>query len=337
MTINQERFSLPAQVMQFIVGKWISKPIYVAAQFGIADYLKDGPKHIDEIARHCNAHSPSLYRVMRALSSIGIFSESADGQFALTPMAELLRTGRLKAAASMFNSDWNDKAWGSIIESVKTGVPAFEIAHGIPFGPWLESHPHHAGVLHEANTVKAAGSHRAIVDVYDFSKISSLTDIGGGQGLLMAEILTAYPSLAGTIADRPSALTGAEQLLRKRGLDHRCQLVVCDFFKTIPAGSDAYFMSNILHDWPDELCIKLLKNCSGVMQPDGKLLIVEMLITPGNSPSVAKLLDLEMMVLTGGRERTLEELKVLLKTVDLNVSQIIPVKETLSIIECLKQ
>jgi len=336
MTTNSGQLPPPAQLMQFIVGKWISKPIYVAAQLGIADYLKVGAKPIDEIARHCDAHTPSLYRVMRALASVGIFSETEDGQFELTPMAEFLQTGKLRAAAMMFNSDWNDKAWGSIVESVKTGVPAFEIAHEVPFGPWLETHPHHAEVLHEANAVKAAASYRGIVDVYDFSGISTLTDIGGGYGELMAEILAANPALKGTIADRPSAFTGAEQVLRSRQLDHRCQLVECDFFEAIPTESDAYLMSNILHDWPDLLCKRILRNCASSMKSGSKLLIVEMLISPGNSTSVAKLLDLEMMVLSGGRERTLEEYKALLKTAGLVYSNVTPVDENLFIIECIK-
>ena len=334
--MKQNELPPPAQLMQFIVGKWISKPIYVAAELGIADMLAEGSKSIEEIAQISQAHAPSLYRMMRALASVGIFIETEDKRFELTPMAECLKTGAMRSIALMFNSDWSDKAWGYFMDSVKTGGTAFEKAHGMPVSDWLEENPRAAEVFNEANAVKAVNSHRAIVDVYDFSGIHTLTDVGGGLGVLMAEILIANPLMNGVVADIPSVIQKAGKIILSRGLEDRCKTVECDFFKSIPTGSDAYLMSNILHDWSDEQCHIILKNCHKAMKPDSKLLIVEMVVPSGNQPSIAKLLDLEMLVTTGGCERTEKEFKILLKTSGFKLSRTIDTKESISIIEGIR-
>ena len=326
----------PAQLMKFIVGKWISKPIYVAAELGIADMLAEGPKSIEELAQTSQSHAPSLYRMMRALASVGIFFETEGKRFELTPMAEYLKTGAMRSIALLFNSDWSDKAWGYFMDSVKTGVTAFEKAHGMPVSDWLEKNPQAAEVFNEANAIKAGSSHRAIVDVYDFSGINTLTDVGGGLGILMAEILIANPLMEGIVADIPSVIQKAGKMIQARGIEDRCQAVECDFFEKIPAGSDAYLMSNILHDWPDEQCRIILTNCHRAMKTESKLLVVEMVIAPGNEPSVAKLLDLEMLVITGGRERTEAEFNNLFVSSGFKPSRIIPTKESVCVIEVIR-
>ncbi|MDM8555629.1 methyltransferase [Desulfococcaceae bacterium HSG7] len=322
-----------AQLMQFIIGKWISKPVYAAAELGIADMLAEGPKSIDELALESRSHAPSLYRMMRALASVGIFSETEGKRFELTPMAECLKTGAMRSIALLFESDWSDKAWGCFTDSVKTGNTAFETAHGTPVSDWLEKNPHAAQVFNEANAIKAAGSHRAIIDVYDFAGIDKLTDVGGGTGALTVEILIANPLMCGVVADIPFVIEEARKIIRSRGLENRCETAECDFFKEIPAGSDAYLMSNILHDWPDERCVTILKNCRMAMKPESKLLIVEMIVPPGNRPSIAKLLDLEMLITTGGKERTLAEFKILLESSGFKLSRIIDTQESICVIE----
>ena len=326
----------PAQLMNFIVGKWISKPIYVAAEFGIADMLVEGSKTIQELAQLTQSHAPSLYRMMRALASVGIFSEVEEKRFGLTPMAELLQSGAMKSIALMFNSDWSDKAWGCFMHSIKTGCTAFEKAHGLPVSDWLKENPYAAEVFNEANAVKAVNSNRAIVDVYDFSGINTLTDVGGGLGVLMAEILIANSSMYGIVADIPSVICSAKEIIKSQGLENRCKVVECDFFKNIPSGSDSYLMSNILHDWSNEKCHIILKNCHKAMKPESKLLIVEMVIPPGNKPSIAKLLDLEMLVTTGGCERTEEDFKTVLNSSGFQFSQIIQTKAGVCIIESFR-
>lgn len=326
----------PAQLMKFIVGKWISKPIYVAAELGIADMLAEGPKSIEELAQTSQSHAPSLYRMMRALASVGIFFETDGKRFELTPMAENLKTGAMRSIAILFNSDWSDKSWGYFMDSVKTGATAFEKAHGMPVSEWLEINPRAAKVFNEANAVKAASSHRAIVDVYDFSGINTLTDVGGGLGTLMAEILFVNPLIKGIVADTPLVIQETKKMIQSRGIEDRCQALECDFFKDIPAGSDAYLMSHVLHDWSDEKCRVILTNCHRAMKTESRLLVIEMVIPPGNEPSIAKLLDLEMLVTTGGRERTEKEFKTLLESSGFKFSKTIATKESICIIEGLR-
>jgi len=322
--------------MKFIVGKWISKPIYVAAELGIADMLAEDPKSIEELAQTSQSHAPSLYRMMRALASVGIFFETEGKRFELTPMAECLKNGAMRSVALMFNSDWSDKAWGYFLDSVKTGDTAFEKAHGMSVSDWLENNPQAAKVFNEANAVKAVNSHRAIVDVYDFSGVNTLTDVGGGLGALMAEILIVNPLMNGVVADIPSVIQKARKIIRSRGLEDRCEAVGCDFFKEIPAGSDGYLMSHILHDWSAEQCKTILTNCHKAMKPESKLLVVEMIVPPGNQPSMAKLLDLEMLVTTGGCERTEKEFKILLETSGFKLSRTIATKESIFVIEGIR-
>ena len=326
----------PAQLMKFIVGKWISKPIYVAAELGIADLLADGPKSIEALAEMTRSHAPTLYRVMRALAGIGIFCETGDKLFELTPMAACLKTDAMRSIALMFNSDWNNKAWIHFLDSVKTGETAFGKAHGMPVSDWLENNPRAAQVFNEANAVKAAAFHRAIVDVYDFAEIGTLIDVGGGIGTLMAEILISNPSMTGMVADIPSLVREAQKNITTRGLEARCDAVVCDFFKGIPSGGDAYLLSHILHDWPDEQCARILDNCYQAMTSKTKLLVVEMIVPCANEFSVAKLLDLEMLVITGGRERTEPEFRDLLKSSGFRLSRIIPTTESVCVIEGIR-
>jgi hypothetical protein len=274
--------------------------------------------------------------MMRALASVGIFSERKDKKFELTPMAECLKSGAMRSIALMFNADWSDRAWEYFMDSVKTGNTAFQKAYGMPLSDWLEKNPRAAKIFNEANAVKAAGSHSIIVDAYNFSGIDTLTDVGGGLGTLMMEILNANSLMKGIVADIFSVIQETNKIIRACGVEDRCQAVACDFFKRIPSGSDAYLMSNILHDWSDEQCRIILTNCRHAMKKGSRLLVVEMLVPPGNEPSVVKLLDLEMLVMTGGRERTETEFKDLLVSSGFEVSRVIPTRENICIIESFK-
>jgi hypothetical protein len=334
--MNPNELPPSAQLMKFIVGKWISKPIYVAAELGIADMLNDGPKSIQDLAAASQSHAPSLYRMMRALASVGIFCETEEKHFDLTPMAECLKNGAMRSIALLFNSNWSDTAWGYFMDSIKTGDTAFQTAYGMPLTDWLDDNPHAAQVFNDANAIKAAGWHKAILDAYDFSDIDTLTDVGGGLGVLLMEILTANPSMTGIIADTFSVTKKTTQVIKARSLEQRCRATECDFFQSIPSGSDAYLMSNILHDWSDKDCRIIMTNCNQAMKKESRLLVVEMILPPANEPSVAKLLDLEMLVMTGGRERTESEFKSLFESSGFKLARIIPTTENIFILEGLK-
>ena len=333
--MRQSELTPAAQMMLFIVGKWISKPIYAAAELRIADMLVGGPKSITELAQASQSHAPSLYRMMRALASVGIFSETEGKRFELTPMAENLKEGAMRPFALMFNSEYSDKAWEYFLDSVKTGDSAFEKAHGMPIFDWLERNPQVAKVFNEANAYKAANSHRAIVDVYDFSGINTLTDVGGGIGALMTEILISNPSMKGIVADIPSVIQEARKYTQSRGVANRCETVECDFFQKIPTGSDCYLLSHVLHDWSSDQCKIILENCHKAMKPESKLLVVEIVVPPGNEPSISKLLDLEMLV-NGGQERTEQEYRTLLELSGFRLSRIMATKESVSLIEGIR-
>lgn len=326
------------QLMKFIMEKWISKPIHAISKLGIADILKSGPKIIDDIASISNTHCPTLYRIMRALASVGIFTEVEDKKFALTPMAEMLQTGQAGSVYSlMFHSDWNDKAWTKLIECIRTGKTAFELAQGLPLFKWLEKNPEAAELLHRANNIKAQNSYAIITDFYNFSNVKKIIDIGGGKGALLLEILKKNTHTKGIIAELLSTIPEVDKEIKKNNLQNRCSIKSCDFFKNIPSGGDVYLLSNILHDWDDEKCQIILNRCHKAMAIDSKLLVIEMIVPDGDKPSISKLLDLEMLVITGGVERTKKEFTRLFDLTDFKISKIIPIKGDVSIIELAKK
>jgi len=331
--MNEER---PVQeMMRYIAGKWISKPLYAAAELGIADLLTEGPLPVVELARRSGCHAPTLYRVLRALAAVGIFADHGQGTFAQTELSSCLRSGALRAAALSFASPWNDRAWTGLLEGVRSGDTPFELACGRSFPDWLEDHPKESARLQEANAVKAAATQRALLDVYDFSGLRLFVDVGGGTGVLAAEILCAYPDLHGIVADLPSALPAASRTIAGRGLEKRCRVKACDFFAELPAGADLYLLSDILHDWPEERCRDILRNCRRAVSGEARLLVVEMVVPPGEGFSPAKLLDLEMFVLNGGRQRSVSELEALLTEAGFALKRVLPAAGGLSVLEAL--
>ena len=330
--MNPEPMPPQAQLMQYIVGRWISKPLYIAAELGIADLLTLGPESMEGLAERTGAHAPFLYRILRALAAVGIFAEDEAGLFSLTPMAECLKSGAMRSMARMFNAEWNDLAWMRFKECVRTGKNPFEEAHGMPFFAWLEQNPEAADLVNEANAVKAAASHRVLVEAFDFDGIGSLVDVGGGTGALLMEVLEAHPGMAGVVADLPSVVAAAEETIRERGLEDRCRAVACDFFQAVPSGSDACVLSHVLHDWSDDDCAAILTSCRRALEKGGRLLVVEMIVPPGNAFSVAKLLDMEMMVVTGGCERTEEEYRRLIEGAGFHLCRVIPTSESVSVL-----
>ena len=331
--MNQTELPPHAHLMQFILGKWISKPIYVAAELGIADLLSEGPKSIDALADATNTHAASLNRVLRGLACVGIFAEVSERHFGLTPMAECLQTGALRPIARMFHADWHDRAWDHLLDSVRTGRTAFEEVHGKPAFDWFKTNTEAAKIYQEANAVKVRNSHRAVIDNYDFSGIKKMTDVGGGLGALLALILESNSEMQGIVADLPEVIKETAKQDHIKKLKSRCKPVACDFFKQVPAGSDAYLLSHILHDWDDEHCRKILQKCHDATAYDGKLLVVEAVIPAGNSFSIAKLMDLEVFVMGGGRERTEAEFKQLFQSSGFRLSRMIPTHETIAVIE----
>ncbi len=322
-----------SRMMQILLGKWISKPVHVAAQLGIADLLDGGSMHITDIAAATATSPAPLYRMLRALACVEIFTETKPCVFENTPLSQSLMAGRLKAAALMFHSEWHDRTWDNLLYSLQTGKAAFEKVHGRPPFDWFRENPEEAKTFHEANAFKAASTHRAIIETCDFSGIETITDVGGGLGSLLVAILEAHAHITGIVADVPEVVREARNIIQHKQLANRMRAVECDFFKQVPGTSDAVLLSHVLHDWPDEACTKILKNCRNALSRQGRLFIVEAVLQPGNAFSTAKLLDLEVLLMGGGRERSAQEFDSLLQSAGFHLSRIIQTNDDVSVIE----
>jgi SAM-dependent methyltransferase len=327
----------PATLLRMMTGYWVSQAIYVAAKLGLADRLADGPASVEALAEATESHAPSLYRVLRALASVGVFTETSPRHFALTPLAAPLRTGTpdsLRALAIIYNEDCY-RAWGALLHSVRTGQPAFDDVFGMPPFPYYAQHPEADRILNEGlvdYTNRVAG---AVVAAYDFSPFGTIVDVGGGYGTLLAAILQRNPATRGILFDQPHVIAGAEGLLTEAGVADRCTRVAGDFFRAVPAGGDAYLLSQILHDWDDERSVAILRECRRAMPERGKLLVVEIALPSGEQPSFGKWLDLHMLAMTGGRERTAAEYDALFRSAGLALARVIPTPAGPSVIEAV--
>lgn len=324
-------------LMNLTAGKWVSQAIAVAAELGIADLLKDGAKSAATIARAVNASEDGVYRLLRALASVGLFAETGERRFRLTPLGKLLRTDSPEALGGYarfvgHESTW--RPWGELRHGVRTGEPAFDQVFAMPIFEYFAKMPEAAAIFDAAMTSISTFESKAVLAAYDFSGVGTLVDVAGGHGLLITAILKANRKMGGVLFDLPLVTAGASALFQKRGIADRCQIVSGDFFVSIPEGGDAYIMKHIIHDWDDERAIQILKNCYRAMRPGGKVLIVDAVIPPGNAAHFGKLLDLEMLVLTPrGRERTRVEFQDLLKRSGFRLRRVVPTETHLSVVE----
>lgn len=337
-TNNQNEQPPQIALLQMVTGYWVSQSIYVAARLGIADLLQTGAKTSDELAREVGAHGPTLYRVLRALAGLGIFAEDENRRFSLTPLAEPLRTGpnSLRAMAIHMIEEASWDAWGKLLESVRTGEAGFKLAHGMEVFPYYAAHPESMEPFNEAMTNFSEAVIEALVPAYDFSSIKKLVDVGGGHGSLLAAILKANPNLRGVLFDLPRAVEGASKRMEMENVADRAELVAGDFFESVPPGGDAYLMKLIIHDWDDERAVKILSNCHAAMADGGKLLLIESVVPSGNEPSFSKGMDLQMLIMTGGRERTESEYRELFAAGGFTLTRVIPTESPMSIIEGTK-
>ncbi|HEY0079850.1 MAG TPA: methyltransferase [Pyrinomonadaceae bacterium] len=329
-----------AALLNMIVGFMGSQAIYVAARLGIADLLKDGARSVEDLAKETKTDARSLYRVLRALSSLGVFTEARPRHFALTPLAEPLLTdapGSLRAFASFMSADWHLRPWGDILHSVKTGEVAFKHIYGQEYFPYIGQNPEAARVFDDAMTSLSATAAPAIASAYDFSAFQKIVDVAGGHGLLLSAVLKANPNLQGMLFDVPFVVEGARPLLEAEGVSERVELAAGDFFESVPMGGDAYMMKHIIHDWDDERALKILRNCQRAMKKDGRLLLVEVVIPEGDAPSFGKFIDLEMLLFTGGCERTAGQYRELLDDAGFELTRIVPTRSPYSIVEARRR
>lgn len=338
MAHDSNRVPPAAVLLQMIDGVKVTQLIHTAAKLGIADLLQDGPKSSEELASAVGVHPVALYRVLRALAGLGIFEEVEGGRFRLTPLAEPLRSGvpgSVRAWAILGGEEWHLRMWGDILHSVKTGSGAFDHVHGMSSFEYFQKHPESGALFYEAMTNLTAQVSAAVLAAYDFSNLGGIVDVGCGNGTFTTAILKAHPHLAATLFDLPHVIENARGVIESEGIADRCEFVSGDFFASVSGRGEAHVLKNIVHDWDDERAITLLANCRKAMPENGRLLVVEMVVQPGNEPSPAKMFDITMMVAEGGRERTEAEHRELFRAAGFELSRVVPTPSPVSVLEAL--
>lgn len=322
-------------IFQLLNGGYIAGALACVAQLGIPDLVEHGPKSADELARAIGADPSALYRLLRSTACVGVLSEGADGKFSETPMSAVLRSNAnpsLRSFASMSGRDWHARGWAHLEYCVRTGKQALDKVYGTPIFQYFAQHPEEAQAFNQAMTDLSTLDSPAVADAYSFGEIHSIVDVGGGHGLLLATILARNPHLKGTLYEVPHVVEGAKNGPLKPVMD-RCTLASGDMFSTVPAGADAYIMKHIIHDWPDDVCIKILKACRKAVNPGGKLLVVDNVILPGNEFAPGKFLDIQMLIFPGGCERTEKQFRELFAASGWKLSRVIPTAVPESIVE----
>jgi hypothetical protein len=317
---------------QMMVGAW-TQGVYVVAELGIADLLAAGPLTVEELADRAGVHADSLYRLLRALASMGVFSEDAQSRFSLTPAAEVLRSdspAMFRAFAIMAGSE-TYQAWGKLLYSVKTGKQGFQHAYGAPFFEYMTQRPDRHAIYDAAMCAVHGPETQPVLDAFDFSVFQTVADVGGGNGSTLAAILKRHPQLKGILFDLPAVAERSRTWLARAGLSDRCQIVGGDFFKCVPS-ADVYVLRHVIHDWEDDDAQTILRRCCEAMGPGGRIVLIETVLPPANQPSFGKWLDL-MMLLVGGRERTEEQYRTLFARANLRLSRVVPTAHEVSIIE----
>jgi hypothetical protein len=310
--------------------------IGAAAKLGVADHLKDAVRSSQQLAEATGTQAPSLYRLLRALASVGLVEEDELAHFRLTPVGAYLRSdvpGSVRDFALMLNEPWHTRPWEGLVHSIETGEPAFDDAYGMGLWEYLSRHAEE-GMLFDA--AMSGGSYdraNALLQSCDLSGVSTLVDVGGGQGRLLAIVLAAHPSMRGILFDRPEVVAAAGQFLQEARISDRCNVVAGDVFDSVPSAGDAYVLSQIIHDWDDERAIKILQSCRLAMEKGSRILLLEQVILPGNGQSGAKFLDLDMLVLIAGRERTAAEFRSLFEATGFAFQRVVPTLNQWCVIE----
>jgi hypothetical protein len=325
-----------ARMRQLIMGFRASQLVYVAAKLGVVDALAGGSRDADTLAYAVGAAPKPLYRLLRALASIGVLSEASDRTFALTPLAQPLRRdvpASLSSTALLYGDPvfWN--AYGEMLHSIRTGETAFERAHGAPMYAHLAKNTEAAALFHQAMSGFSAHEITAILDAYDFSQLTTLVDVGGGQGALIAALLKAYPHLRGVILDREDVAAGARRFLEEAGVSERASFIAGDFFQAVPRDGSAYLLKSVVHNWDDAAAQTILSNCRQAMPANARLIVMERVIPEADTPSEAKLFDINMLVTVGGQERTEDEHRALLQASGFALTRVVPTASQLSLIE----
>ena len=329
-----------AVMMQMTMGFIVSQAISVAAKLYLADHLADGAQTLSRLAEKTNTHEPSLYRLLRALTSVGVFRKNSDGAYENSPLSEVLRSDdphSLRAAAHMICDREHWHSHGNLLHSVKTGETAFDHTFGMPVFPYFAEHPEVAEIFDNAMTSFSAPVAEAVAAVYDFSQAATIADIGGGHGLLLATALKSAPQAKGILFDQPQVVEGAGKVLESEGVAGRVSITGGNFFEAIPVAADLYLMKFIIHDWNDEQSIQILSNLARSAKPGARLVLVETVVEDDDAAgSASKVMDLNMLAMTGGKERTAKEYAELFEKTGFRLTRVIATASPMQIVEAVR-
>ncbi len=328
----------PSQhILQFATAYVPCSALWVAAELKVADLIGAGEKPVAELAKKTKTNEDALFRILRLLAMVGIFTETEPRHFALTPPAELLRSDHpqsMRDTVVWLADPFHYKIAAELLHSVRTGQPTIEHVTGKPVFEYLGANEVEAGRFHLAMTNLSAMAVSAALEAYDFAGCKTIVDVGGGHGFAICSILKKYPEMQGVLFDLKDIVPGADQRIRELGLEKRCRTEHGDFFKAVPEGGDVYFMKHILHDWTDEQSTTILRNCRRAFGGrKGKIVLLEFVVPPGNEPHPSKVIDIEMLFFPGGRERMEQEWRDLFAGAGFRLTRIVPTKSPFSVIE----
>lgn len=315
---------IAARILQLATASWMSAAVSAAASLGVADALAAGPRPVEEIAGEIGAHAPTLYRLLRACADFDLFEEQDDRVFALTELGRALRTDSplsMRGFAQWVGDPADRYSWSGLADSVRTGRSAFERVHGQDVWEYMATHPDTASVFNNAMTSASDQMIKPVVAAYDFGRFTRIVDVGGGHGALLAEILRTNPGVQGVLYDQPEVVAGASH----PDVADRLSVVGGSFFESVPPSGDAYLLSNVIHDWDDEKSARILSRVRDAMAPEARVLLAEV-VMPGKAEPAAtvKLMDLNMLVLCDGKQRTEAEFAELFRGAGLELARIVP-------------
>jgi ubiquinone/menaquinone biosynthesis C-methylase UbiE len=334
-----EQQQLPPQLamIQMATSFWVPLAIHTAAKWRVADFLEDGPKTAAELAHATGTQEDTLRRLLRSLSSLGVFAELDDGRYAQTPMSQTLRSeapGSLRDFMLMVCSDWYWRAWGQLPHAIQTAQPGFNQVFGQPVFEYLSQHPEDATVFNRAMTGFSSMSGAEVApERYDFSGVKTVIDVAGGHGSFLARVLKANPHLQGGLFDQPAVIAEARGMLAGSGVAGRCTLLEGDFFQAVPEGYDVYMMKMVIHDWPDSQALRILGNCRAAMRPGARLLLIEELMPERAVPGPHHFIDLAMLTLLGSKVRTVKEFQQLLAQAGFELTRTLDLVHGFAILE----
>jgi C-methyltransferase len=334
--LHQRLTPAPAAMLEMIVATWTSQAITVAAQLGVADALTNGPLAIEELATRVGADADALHRLLRALISRGIFRHRPDGRYELNSLADTLRSDApisMTWAAQFYGSREQRDRWTLLVDSIRTGRAVVPALHGKEGFDYFAEQPEHAELFNQTMTSVSELTDGTVVAGYDFSTYPTIVDVGGGHGPLLAAILAAAPASRGILYDLPRVVESAPNLLREQKVADRVRIAEGSFFESVPGGGDAYVLKNIIHDWPDEKAVQILRNVRAAADPGATLLLVEFVIPTHDRDFPGKWVDLEMLLNLGARERTAAEYRRLLSQAGFQMTRVVQTASPLSVVE----